>query len=199
MTSKKKSKPNRKSPPTKAMQGRAAPRPAVLAGSSITATPREAGLPLDLDELAKRAGYGGPAARKRLTAELESLLQSGEIIRNRRDEYCLRERLPLTVGTVSGHKDGHGFVMPDDRTAPIFLAPRQMLEVMHGDRVAVRIEGADNRGRPQGSIVKVLERNTGEIVGRLYDESGICFVVPDNPRIGHRVLVPRDRLGGARA
>ena len=117
---------------------------------------------------------------------------------NRRDEYCLRERLPLIVGTVSGHRDGHGFLQPEDRTAPIYLPPRQMQEVMHGDRVAVRIDGHDQRGRPQGNIVEVLERGTHEIVGRLYDESGICFVVPDNPRIGHRVLVPRERLAGAR-
>jgi ribonuclease R len=103
-----------------------------------------------------------------------------------------------TVGIVSAHKDGYGFVMPEDRTTPIFLSPRQMLEVIHGDRVAVRTTGVDFKGRPEGTIAKILERGTREIVGRLYDESGICFVVPDNPRIGHRVLVPRDRLGGAR-
>ena len=72
-----------------------------------------------------------------------------------------------------------------------------MLEVIHGDRVAVRVSGTDHKGRPEGSIVKVLERGTEQIVGRLYDEEGICFLVPDNPRIGHRVLIPRDRLNGA--
>ena len=143
----------------------------------------------------QRIGRDGKAAQQRLQSQLDELLHTGEIIRNRRDEYCLRERVPLVVGTVSGHRDGHGFVLPDDRSAPMFLAPRQMLETMHGDRVAVRVSGQDNRGRPQGAIVEVLERNTREIVGRLYDESGISFVVPDNPRIGHRVFVPRGHLG----
>ncbi|WP_066919077.1 ribonuclease R [Steroidobacter denitrificans] len=167
---------------------------------------REAGLPLQFDELAQRLGQTGAAARGRLTGErgrltgeLEKLIRAGDIIRNRRGEYCLRERLPLIVGTVNGHKDGHGFVIPDDRGAPIFLPPRQMLETMHGDRVAVRLSGTDQRDRPQGSIVKILEHNTQEIVGRLYDEGGICFVVPDNPRISHRILVPRAHQGGAAA
>jgi ribonuclease R len=164
----------------------------------ITSALRDAGRPLTLDELAARLKRQGRSARARLIAELEELVLAGAIVRNRRDEYCLRERLPLTVGVVSAHRDGHGFVMPDDRSTPIFLPPRQMLEVMHGDRVAVRTTGTDFRGRPEGSIVKVLERGTHSIVGRLYDESGICFVVPDNPRISHRVLVPRDRLGGAK-
>ena len=161
---------------------------------------REAGRPLTFDELAARIGRDGKAARRRLQSQLDELLHAGEMIRNRRGEYMLRERVPqLVVGTVSGHRDGHGFVLPDDRSAPVFLPPRQMLETMHGDRVAVRISGQDNRGRPQGALVEVLERNTREIVGRLYEESGISFVVPDNPRIGHRVFVPRGHLGGARA
>ena len=162
---------------------------------SIAAVLQAAGRPLEFDELAARAGRGGASARNRLNKELDELLQAGTIIRNRRDEYCLRERLSLIVGTVSAHKDGHGFLMPDDRSGPIYLAPRQMQETMHGDRAAVRVSGTDHRGRPEGSIVEVLERNTREIVGRLYDESGIWFVVPDNPRISHRVLVPRERLG----
>jgi ribonuclease R len=166
---------------------------------AIKATLREAGQPLTFDELAGRLGRGGASARRRLTEELEELQHAGEILRNRREEYLLRERLPVTVGAIVGHKDGYGFLHPDDRSDPIFLSSRQMLEVMHGDRAAVRITGKDSRGRPEGAIVEVLERRTREVVGRLYDESGISFVVPDNPRIGHRVLVPRDRLHGARA
>jgi ribonuclease R len=170
------------------------------AAARVLTTLREAGRPLTFDDLAARIGRDGKSAQHRLQSQLEELLHAGEIIRNRRGEYILRERVPqLVVGTVSGHRDGHGFVLPDDRSAPVFLPPRQMLETMHGDRVAVRVSGQDNRGRPQGALVEVLERNTREIVGRLYDESGISFVVPDNPRIGHRVLVPRGHLGGARA
>ncbi|HEU4603531.1 MAG TPA: ribonuclease R [Steroidobacteraceae bacterium] len=160
---------------------------------------RDAGLPLTLDALAERMHSTGTAARQGLNKTLEKMLQTGEIVQNRRTEYCLRERLPLIVGVVSAHKDGHGMLLPDDRSAPIFLSPRQMLEVIHGDRVAVRISGKDHKGRPEGSIVKVLERGTEQIVGRLYDEEGICFLVPDNPRIGHRVLIPRDRLNGAQS
>jgi len=170
------------------------------AEARVVNTLREAGRPLTFDELAERMGRDGKAARRRLHSQLDELLHAGEIIQNRRSEYMLRERVPqLVVGTVSGHRDGHGFVLPDDRSAPVFLPPRQMQETMHGDRVAVRVSGQDNRGRPQGALVEVLERNTREIVGRLYDESGISFVVPDNPRIGHRVLVPRGHLGGAHA
>jgi len=179
--------------------GAAPKRIAAPVAFSVTETLQEAGRPLLFDELAVRVGAINSAARKRLQEQLESALQRGELVRNRREEYCLRARLPLIVGTVAGHRDGHGFVHPDDRSPPIMLPYRQMREVMHGDRVAMRISGQDHRGRPEGSVVEVLERGTSEIVGRLYDESGICYLVPDNPRIAHRVLVPREYLAGAKA
>lgn len=163
----------------------------------ITEILRSAGCPLPFAELAARAGALSEAARQRMSAEIDALIQAGGLVRNRREEYCLSERLPLIVGTVSGHRDGHGFLHPDDRSAPIVLPYRQMREVMHGDRASVRISGKDQRGRPEGAIVKVLERGRTEIVGRLYEESGIPVVVPDNPRIAHRVLVPREHLAGA--
>jgi ribonuclease R len=74
-----------------------------------------------------------------------------------------------------------------------------MRELMHGDRVAVRVEGPSHRGRRQGTIVEVLERRTREVVGRLQVELGVAYVTPDNPRISHRVLVPEAQLGGARS
>ncbi len=193
----------RKTKTTKQKKSNSQPRPARQASAhgpqNITDALREAGRPLLFEELQTIVQASSPAARKRLHSEVEALLQGGELVRNRRNELCLRERLPLIVGTVVGHRDGYGILHPDDRSAPVILPYRQMREIMHGDRVAARVSGKDQRGRLEGSVVEVLERGTQEIVGRLYEEAQINYVVPDNPRISHRVLVPRDRLGGARA
>lgn len=183
--------------PRRSKRGNGGPRPTPEAVLGVL---HGAGQPLVLEALAAR--LGGPSGRLRgeLVAILDELIRTGQVIRNRRDEYCLRERLGLLVGVVSGHRDGYGFVHSEDRSQPpVFLSHRQMQQVIHGDRVAARIVGQDRRGRPEGVIVEVIERHTQEIVGRLYDEEGVCFVIPDNPRIGHRVLVPRQQLHGAKA
>jgi ribonuclease R len=140
----------------------------------------------------------GPVAGADVEIQLESLVRRGEVVLNRRGQYCLREQLPgLAVGTVQAQRNGDGLLMPDDASAPVYLPAHQMREVMHGDRVAVRIEGGRFRGRPQGTIVEVLERRTREVVGRLHVESGVAYLTADNPRITHRVLVPPAQLGGA--
>jgi ribonuclease R len=101
------------------------------------------------------------------------------------------------VGTVQAQRNGDGLLLPDDASAPIYLTAHEMREVMHGDRVAVRVEGPRFRGKPQGAIVEVLERRTREVVGRLHIDSGLAYLVADNPRFTHRVLVPEAQLGGA--
>jgi len=156
---------------------------------------RKAGRPLRLEEVTAEFGPSGAAQAEQ---QLELLLKRGEVMLNRRGQYCLREQLAgLTVGTVQAHRNGDGWLLPDDGSAQVYLPAHQMREVMHGDRVAARIEGARFRGRAQGAIVEVLERRTREVVGRLHVEAGIAYLTPDNPRITHRVLVPSAQLGGA--
>ncbi len=132
-----------------------------------------------------------------MNARLQAMIRDGQILVNRNGRFCLVERMPLVTGRVIGHRDGYGFLVPDDGSDDIFLAPRQMREAMHGDRLAVRIKGRDHRGRPEGSIVEVLERNTSEVVGRYVRESGIGFVVPDNSRLIHSVAIPPRKSAGA--
>jgi ribonuclease R len=156
---------------------------------------RQAGRPLRLDEVVAELGPSGAAQAEQ---QLQELVRRGEVVLNRRGQYCLREQLPgLTVGTVQAHRNGDGWLLPDDGGAQVYLPGHQMREVMHGDRIAARIEGARFRGKAQGTIVEVLERRTREVVGRLQLESGIGYVTPDNPRITHRVLIPTAQQGGA--
>jgi ribonuclease R len=156
---------------------------------------RHSGRPLRLEEITAALG---PVSAAEAPAQLEELVRRGEVVLNRRGQYCLREQLPgLVVGTVQAQRNGDGQLLPDDASAPIHLAAQEMREVMHGDRVAVRVEGARFRGKPQGTIVEVLERRTREVVGRLHVDSGVAYLVADNPRVTHRVLVPPTALGGA--
>jgi len=175
-----------------------APRPR---GPRATPSPgalgvlKRAGRPLRLEEITAALG---PSAAAAAPEQLEELLRRGEVVLNRRGQYCLREQLPgLVVGTVQASRNGDGLLLPDDASAPIHLSAHEMREVMHGDRVAVRIEGPRFRGKPQGAIVEVLERRTREVVGRLHVDSGVAHLVADNPRFTHRVLVPDAQRGGA--
>jgi ribonuclease R len=102
-------------------------------------------------------------------------------------------------GTVQGHRDGHGFLIRDDRQPDLYLSPQEMRAVLHRDRVKARIIRYDRKGRPEGRILEILERRKAPIIGRLLHESGIWLVAPEDKRYGQDIMVPKNAIANATA
>jgi ribonuclease R len=163
----------------------------------ILQTITEADHPVDHESLADLLGLHDEDSREALHRRLNAMVRDGQLVRNRRDCYALADRFNLVAGRVITHPDGFGFLVPDAGGEDVYLSARTMNTVFHNDRVMVRIIGKDRRGRLEGSVVEVLQRNTHRVVGRFYRESGVNFVVPDNKRITHDIAVPEQQTGGA--
>ena len=101
-------------------------------------------------------------------------------------------------GVVSGHRDGHGFVVRDDGQPDIYLPSNEMRAVLHKDRVKARIVRLDRRGRPEGRVTEIIERSSAPIIGRLLQESGVWLVAPEDKRYGQDVLIPKGATGSAK-
>ena len=134
------------------------------------------------------------ALRRRLIA----MVRDGQLHKNRKGAYGPLDEMELIAGRVIGHKDGFGFVEPDQGDEDLFLSPREMRVVFHGDRVLTRVSSVDTRGRREASIVEVLEHNTQQLVGRLHAQSGTAYIEPVNQRITQEILIPPDHLKDAK-
>ncbi|HYW03852.1 MAG TPA: ribonuclease R [Gammaproteobacteria bacterium] len=146
--------------------------------------------PLTLEALCESLGIQDERDVEALHRRLEAMVRDGQLVENRRGGFGVAERMDLVRGRVIGHPDGFGFLVPEDNSDDVFLSPREMRGLLHGDRALVRVRGYDRRGRREGAVVSVLERNTEQVVGRYVRESGVGFVVPDNRRISQDVLIP---------
>ena len=155
------------------------------------------GAPLTETELAAEWGLHADAAQIALRRRLNAMVHDGQLVRNRRDGYCLVNRKELIRGRVIAHRDGFGFLQPDDGSNDLFLTPVQMRSVLHGDVVVVQVVRVDRQGRREAALVEVLERNTEQVVGRFYHESGVSFVTPSNRRVHQDILVPEHERAGA--
>ncbi|MEO5701031.1 MAG: ribonuclease R [Casimicrobiaceae bacterium] len=138
-------------------------------------------------------------AREAFAGRVRAMERDGQLLTNRKGDLCVLAKLDLVTGVVQGHPDGYGFLRPEGGSADLFLSAKEMHKVLHGDRASARVIGLDRRGRPEGEIVDVIERANTHVVGRLYEEHGVCFVVAENRRINQDLLVPPGEQGKAKA
>ena len=159
----------------------------------------EAEQPLNHNKIAKKLALAEQEQVEALRKRLRAMERDGQLMVNRRGAYGLVDKMHLLHCRVQGHRDGYGFAIPLAEGDDVYLNARQMNFVFDGDEVLVTITGLDRRGRPEGKVVEVLKRANLSIVGRYQEESGIGFVIPDNGRITHQILIPPAAKGKARS
>ena len=158
----------------------------------------EAGCPMDVDAFSKQLDIT-EAEQELFQRRLGAMQRDGQIMLNRKKQLCLADKLDLIKGHIEGHPDGFGFVVPEEGGDDLFLSPKEMHRVLHGDRVLVRVAGFDRRGRREAKIVEVLEHVNQFVVGRYYVEGGLGFLIAENRRFNQDILVPTEFANGAKS
>ncbi|MBN1684620.1 MAG: ribonuclease R [Gammaproteobacteria bacterium] len=147
--------------------------------------------PQSKSELIHLFNLKSPFEKEAFRRRLRAMVRDGQLMKTRRGKYSLIEEIGLIQGRVIGHKDGFGFVEPEDGTSRIFISSREMRKVFDGDLVTVRIIDVNRtNNKREGMINEVLERSRTQIAGRFFRESGVGFVTPDNKRITHDIIIP---------
>ena len=195
-----KRKPRRSSRSSDPYQAREAKKYAnpIPSREFILSLMEEHGAPLPFDDLAEALVLSDAEQLEALSRRLNAMSRDGQVVCNRRGGYCVVNHEDLIHGRVMGHPDGFGFLRPDEGGDDLFLSPREMRRLWHGDRIVARVSGVDRRGRKEAAVVEVLERAFENVVGRIQIEAGVAILLPDNKRIAQQVLIAPDRLMNAR-
>jgi ribonuclease R len=165
--------------------------------NEILAALEQRGVPTSFAALAKSFSVKDDKLRAALKKQLGRMSARGQLIQNRREEYCLLNKIDALSGKVSAHRDGFGFLIPDDGSDDVFLPPHAMRQIMDGDRVAVHVTGTDRKGRPKGDLVEVLERGKDTAVGKFCSEQGLSYVIETSRSQQRFMVAPRDTAGAA--
>ncbi|BDG61544.1 ribonuclease R [Caldinitratiruptor microaerophilus] len=142
--------------------------------------------------------------RPEAQAALDRMEAEGLVVRTRTGRYGAPERMNLAVGRIQAHPKGFAFltpeVQPEGVEGDVFIGPEDLMGAMHGDRVVVRLSPPSRpRARTGGEVIRILERAVRRIVGTYEGNRQGGYVVPDDPRYGPAVVVPRGGAGGAKA
>ena len=171
---------------------------AVPDAGTILKTLGEQGLPMTLGQLAKCLDVRAEQSVAALKKRLEQMSTAGQLLVNRRGEYCLLEKIDAFAGVVMAHPDGFGFMRPEDGSEDVYLPYHEMRALLDGDRVAVRLAGRGRGDRRKGSVVEILERGKVELVGQYHREHGVGYVREAASRSPHNFMVPDHYRAGAK-
>ena len=155
----------------------------------------EAYVPMKLKELAILLNVP-KEQREELKQVLNLLLAEGKISVSKKGKFGKAETFAL-VGVFSGHSRGFGFVAIEGREEDVFIPADKTGGALHGDKVQIVIDSERRGGRPEGTVVRILEHANETLVGTYQKGKGYGFVVPDNQKISKDIFIPQGCDQGA--
>ncbi|EUJ32597.1 ribonuclease R [Listeria cornellensis FSL F6-0969] len=137
-----------------------------------------------LDDLEAEMGLQDADDFKAMVKSLVAMEDRGDVIRTKKNRYALPEELDFVKGTFRAHEKGFGFVLPEDQEMDdIFIPPTQVNNAMNGDIVFANITKIKGDNLAEGTIHKIVERKTSQVVGTyMEDLMGDPIVIPDDKR-----------------
>ncbi|HLR40370.1 MAG TPA: ribonuclease R [Virgibacillus sp.] len=155
--------------------------------------------PLSVNELEEKLELGHSEDFKQLVISLNELEETGELVRTRKNRFGLPEKMNLIRGKIQMHKKGFAFLIPDDEEqTDVYIHHSDLASAMNNDIVLVRLEKKDDNGnRPEGTVIRILERATLQVVGTFEDNRAFGFVIADDKRIPNDIFIPKSMTNGA--
>lgn len=113
---------------------------------------------------------------------------------DKKKKYLLLENSHLNKGTLSLNEKGFGFIIVDKNTKDVYVNKKNINNSQDGDLVLFEYINKD-KDRPEGRIIKTIQRNYDPVVGEVILVDGEYYVKPDKK--GGDIYIPRDNLNGA--
>jgi ribonuclease R len=148
-------------------------------------------------------------SRRAFLAEVGQLVRAGKLAVIKGDRLCIPQEASLVTGTINFRQKGSAMVTPEgkateSRKPAIFIAAEDTGTALQGDKVVVRLRSPKERdfpfflkpGEDAGRVIEILERGAATITGTLQRGRAYFYVIPDDPRFGHDVIVPDPTLPG---
>ena len=141
--------------------------------------------------------------KEALRRRLRAMERDGQLMFNKYKGYALIDESLMVSGKISIHQDGFGFVSYSDTEKDLFLTAGEISHVFDGDVVQVLMSPSGphskSGSRSFNKLIKVLERNTTQIVGILKRKGDDFYLLPDSSKILHKVEVDDRKMMDAKA
>ncbi len=110
--------------------------------------------------------------------------------------YKLNMKGQVQEGKFIRKANGKNSFIPDDGGKPVFVAERNSLFALTGDRVKVTYMARRVNHIKEAMVTEILERAHDTFVGKLRVEKAFAFLVCDGDIFNHDIIIPKNKLKG---
>lgn len=107
--------------------------------------------------------------------------------------YRLADNTQVMEGTFHAKPNGKNSVVPDGSDKPIFVAERNSMSALEGDRVKFSLMARRRNHIREAQVIEILQRKKDQFVGRLRVDSDFAFLIPQEP-LSTNIIIPKDKL-----
>lgn len=143
-------------------------------------------------------GAKTPAKQRAVALRLYELSLDGELIEVSPGKYKAPARTNYTSGTFVRRSNGKNSVLTDIDGENIFVAERNSMHALNGDKVKVMISAARRGAEPEAEVVEIIEKAEQTFIGVLCVERGYATLQTDSKFLATDIFIPKNKLKGGK-
>ena len=128
---------------------------------------------------------------------LEEMAWDDFLVRITDSSYRLADNTQVMEGIFHAKTNGKNSFTPDGSDKPIFVAERNAMSALEGDRVKVSLMARRRNHIREAQVIEILQRKKDQFVGRLRVENEFAFLIPQEP-LSTNIIIPKSQLKGGK-
>ena len=114
------------------------------------------------------------------------------------NSYRLNMKTQVQEGVFRRKANGRNSFLPDDGGTPVFVAERNSMSALDGDRVKVSYMARRDKHIKEAMVIEIVKRAHDQIVGRLRVDQDWAFLIPQDSTFVHDIIIPKRKLKGGK-
>lgn len=148
-------------------------------------------------QLTHQLGYEGIMAQKSVAAYLAELTVEGKLVETTPGRYKNPYGKNSAEGVFVRRSNGKNSVRIDGSDdEEIFVAERNSMHALNGDRVRVAIAARVKGREPEAEVTEIIEKKDQVFIGTLKVDRRMATLVTDSKFLATDIFIPRTRLKG---
>ena len=147
-------------------------------------------------QVAFALGYGSAPAQKAVAMYLAELAFDGRIIEVSPGKYKSPQRSVSAEGVFVRRSNGKNSVVTDADGEEIFVAERNSMHALNGDRVRIAVAAAMRGKEPEAQVTEIVEKKDQTFIGTLRVDKRMAYLQTDSKFLANDIIIPRARLRG---